>query len=277
MLTMQRPRRWSPGAAARLDVDHSLADNLVACFVPFGDRFTEIGKSIADMNMGSSKTRVLEPSQWGETVGCTAASSAGPDWTVGPILTDWQTTTGSICWVGHIYGGTGGANNARLFGIQYNNVNGSPFSVLDMYRTNSTDEIGFACDPGGVLTETLVGGLGTDGPHVAVVTYDGANLVAWWDGARVVNTAVAGSLTWTITSRFAVGDPSGTNQPGLNAGMSLGMYWAGRVLNASEVCELTDDPFQMLWSAWRPLGRGLQLETLLFPLRTPSRQIRVRG
>ena len=274
MLTMARPRRWSPGTAARLDVDHPLSDNLAACFVPSGGEFIDIIGGLT-MSNANARTRSYDPSQWGDTTGITTNSVAGPDWVSGAIPTALQTTTGSICWVGHLYGGTGGANNARLFGAQYNNVNGSPFSVLDLYRTNGTDELGFACDAGGALTETLVGGLGTDGPHVSVVTFDGATLVGWWDGSRVVSTAAAGSLTWTATSRFAFGDPSGTNQAGLNAGMTLGLFWPGRVLTAGEVCELVDDPFQMLWSAWRPLGR--MLETFLFPLRTPSRQIRVRG
>lgn len=273
-MTALRRRRWSPGPSAIVDRGHPLAQRLATFFVPAGGRFVDVAGSGLTLTSASAKTLTFVPSSFGVSLGHTSASSAGPDYVSGAIPSWMQSTVGSIMWAGKLHGGTGGATNGRLFGAQYNNVNGSPFSVLDMYRTDATTAIAAACDAGGALTETTMGAVGTTGDHVAVVTFDGANLVAWWNGLRVVNTAVAGSLTWTATSRFCVGDPSGTNQPGLNAGLTAGAFW-NRALSQVEVAALVEDPFRMLIPPRRMFGAFHP--AALFPLRTPSRQIRVRG
>lgn len=252
-----RPRRRlvHPGSA-RVDWQHPCAHRLQGLWLPQGTAtFRNLINPNDELGNGGSAAIVSGVTAWGPSAGETSANpiSARAFANLAPSAALKPTNAVTLMWVGAITGDAG-TSNRRLCSMEYNNADASPYIAYGIYRDTTTTGITFACDGGSAFGATAATPI-TNGPvdqsAMAVLTYDGATLAGYWNGALATSAAKTGALAYSATSLFAVGSHTTGSVPGAgNAQCNMVAVW-DRALSAEEIAELWADPFQLLLSGGR--------------------------
>jgi hypothetical protein len=238
---------FNPGTAAHVDWSHPLAAGLVGFWVASGSRMHNLVNPTDSLVPGGG-TLAFNPSAFGYAIGNTSADVTGaPGHILSTPSTRLTSLTGPVTmmWAGALLGTFAGTNR-RLFSMEYNNANTAQFIAYGLYRSTTT-----AITAAVAATSFLASGAVTTptiGSGVAFLTYDKANVRAWWNGTPGTNTVATGNVSYGTGPRMIMGCPelSGTSV-GNNAAASGLAVWA-RVLSIEERAALTAAPFLPLRS-----------------------------
>lgn len=241
-----RRRRWAPGPNAKIDWQHPYAHRLQGLWLPQAlNGFRSLVNSADQLSSGGSSTITAGVTPWGYGTGETSGSTGARGWVnTSPSLALQPASGVTILWVGSLRSAV--AANRRLFGMEANSTNSPPYNAFGIYRA-STTTLGYAIDPGGSFTSVASGSIinAVEQFGFAALTYDGATLRGYWQGALVASTSASGSLSYSSPILVCGTNEAVGSSASADALMSMGAIW-DRALSSSEIATLYSDPFQML-------------------------------
>ncbi|HZT90277.1 MAG TPA: hypothetical protein VFA12_20220 [Stellaceae bacterium] len=231
-LKSRRAGGMRPGVP-KIDWSNPLTKGLVACFFPVGNKIIDLVSGVYLTPTGTV-SRSLGPE------GVEANSAGTGYWSLAALPT-WQVTTqGTLLYSGRILARS--FSNFRIFGLDPNPTNASPFTALTIY--DGTPDIQLGYNNGSAFEAFTSGPNPSNGDVVSmVVTLTMGGAVNWYNkGAPVSSgTAVAGTIAYTAGTMYIGGSSAGDG----DYAMALAALY-NVAIPASAAQELSRDPTRFL-------------------------------
>ena len=246
-----------PLGPLKLVAGHPLAQGLVGSWL-----FNDFGSSPASVVNPHDQLAITGANPWGSSIEGPAVNMAAAPQQLrlaSPSSALLSTSTATLYWRGVILGAGGGSTLPRLFSIEANNTNASPFIGIGIYR-ETTGNLSVGLDPGGAGA-TLISNVVSSPPtntviDLAVVFNSATGTTVYYNGSQVATNATTGALSYTSTAcLISNGISNGTGDTTNHANICAHIY--NRALTAAEVGQLHAEPYAMFQA--RPVQKWFVL------------------
>jgi hypothetical protein len=242
------PQRLPSWGRPRIDWGHQLTNGLIGCWTPGIAYGRDLTGATPDLGFSSSATFLAGLKMTEEGPALNGLKSGGFCRLTGlasPAYTGWTELT--LAWRGYFGPSADNAfDNTDLIGIDYNNVNGTPFAVASL--NNNGGNVNLFFNSGGTFKSTSNTAITNNAMQSFAGTFPvGGTCRVYKNGVDTGVSLAFGASAPNVTATTQISLSAVSNQTAryVNALTTIACAWS-RILSADEIAAFHYNPYQFI-------------------------------